>query len=67
MYRCLGFMGIASPVPIYTCHVPLGLASRVSCRYTSLFPRSGLAVKDKPSLQLTLVFPLRVKAILGLP
>ncbi|KAH9963641.1 hypothetical protein BC827DRAFT_1266414 [Russula dissimulans] len=26
-----------------------------------------LAVKDKPSLQLTLVFPLRVKVILGLP
>jgi hypothetical protein len=34
MYRCLGFMGIASPVPIYTCHVPLGLASRV---FSSLY------------------------------
>jgi hypothetical protein len=27
-------MGIASPVPIYTCHVPLGLASRV---FSSLY------------------------------
>jgi hypothetical protein len=35
IYRCLGFMGIASPVPIYTCHVPLGLASRV---FSSIHP-----------------------------
>jgi hypothetical protein len=32
-------MGIASPVPIYTCHVPLGLASRVFSSLYTVVPR----------------------------
>jgi hypothetical protein len=39
MYRYSGFMGIASPVPIYTCHVPVGLAkSSLLSLYTVVPP-----------------------------
>jgi hypothetical protein len=39
MYRYSGFMGIASPVPIYTCHVPVGLAkSSLLLLYTVVPP-----------------------------